>query len=679
VDAGDGVGRSSRLALNATLIAVVVTVALTGIVSPAEAQEPQDLTSLSPEELIGLPARSASSASNYLNRITDAPSSVSIITAEEIRLYGYRTLAEVLNSVRGISVSYDRNYTYLGLRGLSRPGDLNTRIMVIIDGHRLNDNVFDSALVGDEFPVDLENIERVEIIRGPGGAVYGTSAFSAVISVITKQGGDVHGLEGMASLQTFDTRRVRATWGTAAGGPVRLLVSGSAATSDGQPRLYFREFDTPATGGFADGADGQRVGRLAMNLEAGHFSMHGVYAARLKHIPTASFGTRFNDSRTRTFDERGYADVQYARELGRRSEVMTRAYWDHYRYNGWYVFENDGDAAILNRDFVNGSWVGSEVSLSHRVSTRHLVTAGAEYRHNMQQEQRNYDEPPHYVLYLDDRRHVTTWATSLQDEVHVHSRLKLHAAVRYESVPTGSARITPKIGVITHPSAASTVKLLFSRGLRSPSVYERFYESPPNYISNPSLSPERVQTVEVVVEHAVSPWARISGSVFANRVNGVIVTQEDDRGLISFVNGRNTATHGVEVSWVSDVPAGIHVRVSYAALDNSQEESAVWFGGAPTQLAKINVGSPIKRLGVTTGVSVAVAGTRRAHTGEMFPPVAVANWNVVRPIGKDVEIQGALFNLFNVRYSEPASTDHLQGGISQDGRQIAVKLLWRVH
>jgi outer membrane receptor for ferrienterochelin and colicins len=270
--------------LKATIIGILVAAALTGVVRPVRAQEPPDLTSLTPEELARLQTRSVSTASRYLNKITDAPASVSIVTAEEIRLYGYRTLADVLNSVRGIAISYDRSYTYLGFRGLSRPGDLNTRILVLIDGHRLNDNVFDSALVGDEFPLDLDNVDRVEIIRGPGAAVYGTGAFSAVISVITRRGGDVHGLEATGSLGTLDTRRLRLAWGTASGNRVHLLVSGSIADSAGQPQLHFPEFDTPQTnGGIADDADGQWADRLAMNLDAGHFSMHGVYAAPEAH------------------------------------------------------------------------------------------------------------------------------------------------------------------------------------------------------------------------------------------------------------------------------------------------------------------------------------------------------------------------------------------------------------
>ena len=110
----------------------------------------------------------------------------------------------MLRSVRGFYVTYDRNYSYLGVRGFSRPGDYNARVLLLVDGHRLNDNVFGSALIGSEFPLDVELIERVEIIRGPSSSLYGTSAFFAVINVITRDTPQVRGTEIAGALGSFD-------------------------------------------------------------------------------------------------------------------------------------------------------------------------------------------------------------------------------------------------------------------------------------------------------------------------------------------------------------------------------------------------------------------------------------------------------------------------------------------
>ena len=132
-----------------------------------KAQPPAELSNLSLEELADLPIDSVYGASSYNQKVTEAPSSITIVTSDEIQRYGYRTLADILRSVRGFYVTYDRNYSFLGVRGFSRPGDYNARVLLLVDGHRLNDNIFGAALIGTEFPLDVDLIERVEIIRGP--------------------------------------------------------------------------------------------------------------------------------------------------------------------------------------------------------------------------------------------------------------------------------------------------------------------------------------------------------------------------------------------------------------------------------------------------------------------------------------------------------------------------------
>jgi len=93
------------------------------------------------------------SASRHMEGLREAPSPVSIITAEDIRRYGWRTLREALRSLRGFYTSYDRQYTYLGVRGILRPGDYNSRVLLLINGNRVNENVFSSAPMGNGIPL----------------------------------------------------------------------------------------------------------------------------------------------------------------------------------------------------------------------------------------------------------------------------------------------------------------------------------------------------------------------------------------------------------------------------------------------------------------------------------------------------------------------------------------------
>jgi iron complex outermembrane receptor protein len=149
------------------------------------------------ESLLFQEIPSVYSASKYEQKVTEAPSSVTIVTSEDIRKYGHRTLADVLRSVKSFYVTSDRNYSYVGGRGFGRPGDYNSRILLLIDGHRTNENIYDQAMVGTEGLIDIDLVDRIEIVRGPGSSLYGSNAFFAVINIITKAGQGPEGWRGI--------------------------------------------------------------------------------------------------------------------------------------------------------------------------------------------------------------------------------------------------------------------------------------------------------------------------------------------------------------------------------------------------------------------------------------------------------------------------------------------------
>src|SRR5580700_3125587 len=158
------------------------------------------LADMTIEELMLIHIDSVYGASGYQQKVTEAPASITIITSDDIQRYGYRTLADILRNVPGFYVSYDRNYSYLGVRGYSLPGQYNSSITLLIDGHRLNDNIYDAALIGTEFPLDIDLIDRVEVIRGPNSSLYVASAFLGVVNIITKRAQDLPNVSATASV-----------------------------------------------------------------------------------------------------------------------------------------------------------------------------------------------------------------------------------------------------------------------------------------------------------------------------------------------------------------------------------------------------------------------------------------------------------------------------------------------
>ncbi len=180
-------------------------------------------------------------AVKYDQKVTEAPASITIITANQIKKYGYRNFAQILDSVPGLFTTNDRNYDYVGVRGFNRPGDYNSRVLLLIDNYRLNDAIYDQAPIGNDGPIDVDLIDRIEIIRGPSSSLYGTNAFFGVINIITKRGKDLKGLEVSGEAGTFDSYKSRMSYGNKLNNGLEFLVSGSYLDSAGPRDLFYKE------------------------------------------------------------------------------------------------------------------------------------------------------------------------------------------------------------------------------------------------------------------------------------------------------------------------------------------------------------------------------------------------------------------------------------------------------
>ena len=173
----------------------------------------------------------------------------------------------------------------------------------------------------------MDLIDRVEVIRGPGSSLYGTSAFFAVINVITERASAFKGVELSGELGSEARHKARASFGKRYDNGLALVLSATGFHSRSQRSLYFEAFDTPENNsGVARNRDGDGGENLFANLTFGDFNLQFVNGSRTKQFPTASFGTVFKDTREHTVDTRQYLDLKYQRSLGADSDFAIRTF-----------------------------------------------------------------------------------------------------------------------------------------------------------------------------------------------------------------------------------------------------------------------------------------------------------------------------------------------------------------
>jgi outer membrane receptor for ferrienterochelin and colicin len=606
------------------------------------------------------PLNEVTAASRVAESVDDAPASVTLITADELRAFGFTTLNDALAGLRGVFQTDDRTYSAIGIRGFSRPGDYGNRVLVLLDGHPMNDDQLGSSYVAEDFQADLSHVRRIELVRGPGSALYGSNAFFGVINVVTWASEAPTRPTFGVTADGRRTARARAQAGwrhSKLDLGVNAYVAATRADGD----------DLRLTDGrFARGADGSESMTAHVRAFAGDFTLQGNFNSRDKRIPTGAYGTLIADPRARATDTRAFVEARWEPTLSPNLSLQTRAALDLYTFAGRYPYASPPeDVGLLSDDWA-GRWASGEARLRATPWESLTLTLGGEARTTLDAVLTSDDAVSENLAVDDDR--VRAYAGYAVVAIEPLAALTVSVGARYDHFSTVGSTLSPRLALIARPSDRDVVKAIVGQAFRAPSPYERLYDDGgTTQIQAQGLEPETVQTLELEYTRVLSADLRIIGGAFYNRIDALIdlasvpSPEADASTLVQYDNlSEPTQTVGAELELRRDWRRGAMLSASWAwqrtRVGDLSRGAAL--SNSPAHLAGLRAAVPVGRTGATLANRLRLESPREttAGTTSAWRPL----WDVT--VTGDLPAEGLRWglgvrNAFDQRTTHPVSSE----------------------
>lgn len=528
--------RPPRTLLSRAIRASLIASALVG----APGLCAKDLTELSLEELMDI---SITSVSRRETRLGEAAAAVTVVTAEDIRRFGISTLPDALRLATGMEVARVNSHTWaVSARGFQ--GELAAELLVMIDGRTIYEPIFAGVHWGSQDLV-LEDLERIEVIRGPGATLWGTNAVNGVVNIITKNAADTHGSLLVSSLSTEER-------------PSLTVRHGGDLGDDVDYRVYVKYFDReslPSSTGKDAGDDwsalrgGFRLDARPSEIDTYMLQGEVVTSRVTEHVSSPLLTAPYAETFAMTSDDTaGNVLGRWTHLTSDTSQWTLQSFYSHSQF---HYAGDDNRADTFDLDLQHQLELGP----------RHMLTWGAGYRR------------------IDDERHTAVrssltpaantahlYTAFLQDELTlVPERLRFTVGSKFEHNEATGFEIQPGIRLAWTPSSGRTLWSGISRAVRTPDRFQRAgridttaFVGPTGapilvrLVGNPDLDAEEVLAYEVGYRFEPNTDVAFDLAAFYNEYERII---DFARTSLTF-DGTATVPHYVMANTATNVSGG---------------------------------------------------------------------------------------------------------------------------
>lgn len=501
---------------------------------PANAydEDVEKLLPLSLEELMGV---KVSISTNTKQSLSKAPSVVSLITAEDIKATGTTNLMEILQSVPGI---YIKNNLFGFKPLITFRGASGANVLLMVNGAPAKDLVWSPGIFWKGMPANM--IERVEIIRGPGSALFGSDASAGVINVITKAAATIGQSEAGARAGSFDTQSGWVQHGTQWNGFDIAFTADLSHTDGHNPHIAKDRISTPPQAArygwdnqdlhFAIGKDSWRL--LADSTRHSNVEIGLTGAAVLDPL------TRANDSLASL--ALLYNNESFARDWGLNAELRYRE-MEYSSGNGFW--ERPPGFVPANFNDLNSAErrLNFEASGLYRGIRSHALRVGGGYvwQDLYRVRQLINGVPGNFAPELPRRNNYLF----VQDVWSVAADWELTAGARYDNYSDFGGTLNPRLALVWQSTEKLTTKLMYGQAFRAPSYLELHSATSAN-IPNPNLKPETSKTWDLSFSYLATRDLRLGVNAYRFERRDVIAP---DPVSNKFENFDRYLTRGIEL------------------------------------------------------------------------------------------------------------------------------------
>lgn len=541
--------------------------------------------------------------------IGKAPAIASVITAKQIAEMGAHTLNEILETVPGLHVglsAINRLDSVYSIRGIHT--GFNPQVLLLLDGVAISNAATGSHPILFRLPV--ASISRIEVIRGPGSAIYGADAYAGVINIITKDSTELEPEVG-SRIGSFNTRDAWINHNfSRSGWNLGVSFEWQSSGGDNDRRIssdYQTHLDSVAGTDYslAPGplATDFEVFNTLFNASKNDFTLK-FWNWRLIDAGVGAGGSLALDPAGKQNENLYLLDLGYRHGLAEGLEANLNLNYMYYKSESYLRLLPPGSQGFTDGMIGTPSGIGQQTGVDlvlnySNISKHRLrIGTGMKYQDQDTSEIKNFgsgvsagvltDVSNTPYVYMPDISR-TLWYLSLQDEWQFAPDWEMTTGIRYDHYSDFGSTINPRAALVWSTRHNLTTKLLYGRAFRAPSFQEQFADQNPVTLGNPDLDPETIDTVELAFDFRPSFDWQTTLNLFGYRANGLIDYVPVGGGTNIAQNARDQEGYGFELEASWDATEKVQLSGNYAWQYSVDCASDSRIPDAPGQQAFLSV------------------------------------------------------------------------------------------